>query len=328
MQASYLKLFKSGGLAKRVKESKQILESCTLCPRECKVNRLNGKLGFCKSGTEAVISSAGPHHGEEPPLSGFRGSGTIFFTGCNLRCLFCQNYQISQEYEGQTIKTEELAQTMLSLQKQGCHNINLVSPTHFVPQILEALLLAAEKGLTLPIVYNTNGYDTIETLKLLDGIIDIYLPDIKYSADKYAEEYSDAKHYVKYNRPALKEMYRQVGNLVTDENGAAERGVIIRHLVLPERIAGSFESLDFIATEISKHTYISLMSQYHPCYKAYQHPVVNRRLKKAEYDEAVSYAEKLGLDNCYIQELTSSDDFLPDFRREKPFEATDYTDLF
>jgi len=344
METSYRKLFKSGELGRRVNEVRQILESCTLCPRRCKVNRLAGKLGFCLSGTEVVISSAGPHYGEEPPISGSKGSGAIFFTGCNLRCLFCQNYQISQEYEGHPVnpvrsplplakasrrnvgatsngvKIETLAGMMLSLENQRCHNINLVSPTHFVPQILEALLIAVEKGLTLPLVYNTNGYDTIETLKLLDGIIDIYLPDIKYSDNKYAKEYSGVKNYVKYNRLALKEMFRQVGNLIIDENGIAQRGVLIRHLVLPERIAGSFESLDFIAEEISKEAHISLMSQYHPCYKADKHPVVNRRLKKAEYDEVVEYAEKSGLENCYIQELASSDDFLPDFRREKPFE--------
>jgi len=373
METSYRKLFKSGELGRRVNKARQILKSCTLCPRRCKVNRLAGKLGFCLSGTEVVISSAGPHYGEEPPISGSKGSGAIFFTGCNLRCLFCQNYQISQEYEGHPVnpvrsplpegegvpmspdatirgtlrwspkthaesfgphpkasesigatsngvKIETLAGMMLSLENQRCHNINLVSPTHFVPQILEALLIAVEKGLTLPLVYNTNGYDTIETLKLLDGIIDIYLPDIKYSDNKYAKEYSGVKNYVKYNRLALKEMFRQVGNLIIDENGIAQRGVLIRHLVLPERIAGSFESLDFIAEEISKEAHISLMSQYHPCYKADKHPVVNRRLKKAEYDEVVEYAEKSGLENCYIQELASSDDFLPDFRREKPFE--------
>lgn len=276
-----------------------------------------------------VISSYGLHYGEEPPVSGQMGSGTIFFTGCNLRCLFCQNYQISQEYEGREITIQKLAQAMLDLESQGAHNINLVSPSHFVPQILEALLIASEKGLKLPIVYNTNGYDTVETLKLLDGIVDIYLPDIKYSDDRYAKSYSGAGDYVKHNRAALKEMYRQVGNLSMDAGGAAERGVIIRHLVLPVRPdhpggpaggAGSLESLDFIKNELSADAFVSLMSQYHPCYKAKEHPILNRRLKHTEYDEVVQYAEKLGLKNCYIQALVSSDDFLPDFNKEKPFD--------
>ncbi|MFH1230160.1 MAG: radical SAM protein [Planctomycetota bacterium] len=335
MKASYLKLGNEE-LAKRVAKANLILKECILCPRRCKVNRLAGsprcpsglpekvgeadELGFCKSGKEVIISSSGPHHGEEPPISGFAGSGTIFFTGCNLRCLFCQNYQISQGYEGRPVTINELGQIMISLQEKGCHNINLVSPTHFVPQILDALLYAVKKGLTLPIVYNTNGYDTIETLKLLDGIVDIYLPDIKYSDDKYAEEYSAVSDYAENNRLALKEMYRQTGNLLQTKMGVAEHGVIIRHLVLPQKIAGSFASLDFIKQEISKDAYISLMSQYHPCYKAHKHSMLNRRLKQSEYDEVVRYAESLELGNCYIQSLTSSDDYLPDFNKEQPFD--------
>jgi putative pyruvate formate lyase activating enzyme len=276
-------------------------------------------MGFCQSGNEVIISSAGPHHGEEPPISGTRGSGTIFFTNCNLRCVFCQNYQISQQAQGRPITTDELADTMLSLQQQGCHNINLVSPTHFVPQFLEALALAIPNGLNLTIVYNTNGYDSLATLKLLDGIVDIYLPDIKYANDRYAKEYSGVNDYVKHNRLALKEMYRQTGNLVTDKNGIAQRGVLIRHLVLPHQIAGSFASLNFIVGEISKNVSISLMSQYHPSHKARQHPLINRRLNQSEYKEVVAYAEKLGLENYFIQELVSSDDFLPDFQKENPF---------
>lgn len=319
MRASYLKLGNKE-LAKRATEANLILKECILCPRRCKINRLAGELGFCKSGKDVVISSSGAHHGEEPPISGFGGSGTIFFTGCNLRCLFCQNYQISQEYEGRPVTTEKLGQIMISLQEKGCHNINLVSPTHFVPQILESLLYAVKKGLTLPIVYNTNGYDTIETLKLLDGIVDIYLPDIKYSDDKYAQEYSAVSDYVRNNRLALKEMHRQVGNLLQTKMGVAEHGVIIRHLVLPQRVAGSFASLYFIKQEISKDAYISLMSQYHPSYKAHKHPLINRRLKQSEYDEVVQYAESSELGNCYIQSLTSSDDYLPDFNKQQPFD--------
>ena len=328
MSANYLQLG-TDEIARRAKEAKQILEQCTLCPRACKVNRTKGELGFCESGLEVIISSAGPHLGEEPPISGSKGSGTIFFTNCNLRCVFCQNYQISQQAQGRPITTGELSDTMLSLQKQECHNINLVSPTHFVPQILEALALVIPKGLKIPIVYNTNGYDSLGTLKLLDGIVDIYLPDIKYGNErqqpnpvrgKYAQEYSGIDNYVKHNRLALKEMYRQVGNLVMDENGIAQKGLLIRHLVLPHRLSGTFDCLDFIAKEISKDAYISLMSQYHPSHKANKHPLINRRLKQSEYKEVVAYAEKLGLENCFIQELVSSDSFLPDFRRKTPFE--------
>jgi putative pyruvate formate lyase activating enzyme len=326
MTASYLALYKSGELAKRVKHAKAILENCTLCPRDCKVDRrgkpirsTQGKQGFCKSGLEVFISSHGAHRGEEPPISGIKGSGAIFFTGCNLRCLFCQNYQISHEYQGKRVSIEELSRMMISLQEQGCHNINLVTPTHFVPQILAALLIAISKGLRVPIVYNTNGYDSLDTLKLLDGIVDIYLPDIKYSKDKSAKECSSVSDYVKYNRIALKEMYRQVGTMKTDGEGIAIKGLIIRHLVLPGGVAGSFDSLDFIAKELSKDTCVGLMSQYHPCHRADKHAILKRGLNKKEYMEVVQYAEKLGMDNCLIQELASSDDFLPDFKKEKPF---------
>jgi len=350
MSASYIKL-NINEITQRAREARQILAKCTLCPRQCKVNRLAGELGFCQSGKEVIISSTGPHLGEEPPISGAKGSGTIFFTNCNLRCVFCQNYQISQEGQGHPVSPEDLAKRMLYLQEIGCHNINLVSPTHYVPQILSALVLAIPKGLNLPIVYNTNSYDSLETLKLLDGIVDIYLPDIKYADDKYAKEYSGAgpvrsehtlekrpinsstlspenasngvNNYVKHNRLAIKEMYRQVGNLVISESGIAQKGLLIRHLVLPHQIAGSFASLNFIAREISKDACISLMSQYHPSHKASKHPLINRRLKPSEYQEVVEYAEKLGLENCFIQELVSSDDFLPDFQKENPFGATD-----
>ena len=318
MKTSYLKLG-ADEITKRVTQAKQILKQCVLCPRQCHVNRSTDELSFCESGSEVIISSAGPHQGEEPPISGSKGSGTIFFTNCNLKCVFCQNYQISQQGQGHPITTGELANTMLSLQQQGCHNINLVSPTHFVPQILETLALAIPKGLNLPIVYNTNGYDSLETLKLLDGIVDIYLPDIKYADDQYANEYSGAGNYVKHNRLALKEMYRQIGNLAINNSGIAQKGLLIRHLILPNRLAGTFDCLDFIAKEISKDAFISLMSQYHPSHKAHQHPLINRHLTPAEYKEVVEYAEKLGLENCYIQELVSSNDFLPDFQKENPF---------
>ena len=319
MKASYLQLDRKK-FARRIEQAKEMLRSCTVCPRECKVNRLENQLGFCKSGKDIVISSFGPHYGEEPPISGKSGSGTIFFTGCNLRCVFCQNYQISQEREGRPIETEELANAMIHLQDKGCHNINWVSPTHFVPHIMEALFVAIQKGLTLPIVYNTNGYDSLEILKLLDGIVDIYLPDIKYSTEENGRKYSGVDDYVKHNRIALKEMHRQVGTLKMDANGIAQRGLLIRHLVLPNKLAGSLESLNFVAQELSPETHMSLMSQYHPCYKACDHPDVRRRLNVPEYNEVVEHAEELGLENCFIQELHSSDDFLPDFKKEKPFE--------
>lgn len=320
MPTSYVKLYRSGALRHRVEAAKCILERCTLCPRACKANRLKGEEGFCKSGYAPVVSSSGPHHGEEPPISGRYGSGTIFFTGCNLRCLFCQNYQISQEYIGEPTASGELAAMMIKLQQLGCHNINLVTPTHFVPQILEALLSACEKGLAIPLVYNTNGYDALDILRLLDGIVDIYLPDIKYSDEQSANELSGAKNYVPHNRIALKEMYRQVGDLRVDRTGVAQRGVLIRHLVLPARRAGSFASLDFIAQELSRKAYVSIMAQYHPCHQAHKYPSVNRPITRSEYAEVVQYAESLGLDNCYIQSLLSRDDFLPDFERGHPFE--------
>ncbi|MBI4834574.1 MAG: radical SAM protein [Planctomycetes bacterium] len=317
--SSYFKLFNSGELAKRVSQAKEILKECTLCPRDCKTDRTKGNKGICKSGVDVVISSAGPHYGEEPPISGVKGSGTIFFTGCNMRCLFCQNYQISHLYEGKPITIDDLAKKMIHLQDLGCHNINLVTPTHFLPQVLEALSIACGQGLKIPIVYNTNGYDTVETLNLLDGIVDIYLPDIKHSDEESAKLCSGVSDYVKHNRPALKEMYRQVGNLTVDENGIAIRGLIIRHLVLPERLAGSFASLDFISKELSPDTCVGIMSQYHPCYKGETHPTLNRRITNREYEEVVDYAEKLGMENCLVQSLTSADNYLPDFKKEKPF---------
>jgi putative pyruvate formate lyase activating enzyme len=244
-------LLSKNELAERIEASYKLLESCRVCPRECGVNRLeDNKSGFCKSGLNPVISSVSPHHGEEPPLSGTRGSGTIFFTNCNLRCVYCQNYPISQMGNGAERTPGELACQMLYLQEQGCHNLNLVTPTHFMPQILRALGIARERGFTLPIVYNTSGYESLEALRLLDGIVDIYLPDMRYSDDTIALKYSIAPHYPEINRAAIKEMYRQVGNLVLDEMGIARQGLIIRHLILPDGIStqrimvsrrGSFE---------------------------------------------------------------------------------------
>ncbi len=291
-------------LEKRTEAAYQLLESCRVCPRKCGVNRLkNDKLGFCRSGLNPVIASVSPHHGEEPPLSGTKGSGTIFFANCNLRCVYCQNYPISQMGNGDERTPGELACRMLWLQEQGCHNLNLVTPTHFMPQILKALGIARERGFKLPIIYNTSGYDSLESLKLLDGIVDIYLPDMRYSDDRTSLNYSIAPHYPGINCAAIKEMYRQVGNLVIDENGIAEQGLIIRHLILPNGLSGTEKIMKFLAEEISKDVYISLMSQYFPAYKATEYQEINRRITEKEYDEAYDIKMKYGLKNGWMQEF-------------------------
>ncbi len=272
-----------------------MLEECCLCPRHCGVNRLVGEEGKCRITNQALVSSYGPHFGEEAPLVGRRGSGTIFFTYCNLRCVFCQNYTISQLGEGSEVGKEELARTMLSLQTMGCHNINLVSPTHVVPYILEALELAASGGLNLPLVYNTGGYDAVETLQLLDGIVDIYMPDMKYSDEKTAERLSGIKDYPQVNRAAVKEMHRQVGDLQVDEQGVAQHGLLVRHLVLPNRLAGTEEVVRFLAQEVSTNTYLNIMAQYHPCHKAFDIPQLARPVNRQELTEAIGLAHQQGL---------------------------------
>ncbi len=272
-----------------------MLEECCLCPRRCGANRLADESGKCHITNQVIVSSYGPHFGEEAPLVGRHGSGTIFFTYCNLRCVFCQNYTISQLGEGSRINKEELARVMLSLQAKGCHNINLVSPTHVVPYILDALELAVSMGLYLPMVYNSGGYDSVETLKLLDGIIDIYMPDMKYSNGKTAEQLSGIKDYPKVNRAAVKEMHRQVGDLQRDEQGVAYRGLLVRHLVLPNRLAGTPEVVRFLAQEVSTNTYLNIMAQYHPCYKAFDIPQLARPVNKQELNEAIDLAHQQGL---------------------------------
>jgi len=272
-----------------------LLEECRLCPRRCGANRLAGESGQCQVTTQAIVSSYGPHFGEEAPLVGRHGSGTIFFTYCNLHCAFCQNYTISQLGEGSPVEKETLAAMMLSLQERGCHNINLVSPTHVVPYILEALELAAAKGLNLPLVYNSGGYDAIETLELLDGVVDIYMPDMKYSDEKIAEELSGVKDYPGVNRAAVREMHRQVGDLTSDEQGIAKRGLLVRHLVLPEGLAGTEEVVSFLAKDVSADTYLNVMAQYHPCYKAFDIPRLARRLQGQEFSDAVDLAHRQGL---------------------------------
>jgi putative pyruvate formate lyase activating enzyme len=286
----------------RIEAAYSNLESCKVCPRECGVNRLrNNKLGFCRSGLNPVVSSVSPHHGEEPPLSGTKGSGTIFLANCNMRCEYCQNYPISQMGNGSERTPGELACQMIWLQEQGCHNVNFVTPTHYVPQILKAIGLARERGYVLPIVYNTSGYDSVEMLTLLDGVVDIYMPDMRYSDNAAAVRYSVAPHYVEVNRAAVKEMYRQVGNLVMDEHGIAQRGLLVRHLVLPHGVAGTEDVMKFLATEISLDVYLSLMSQYFPAFKSAEHPEINRRISEQEYDEAYDIKMKYGLKNGWVQ---------------------------
>ena len=272
-----------------------MLEECHLCPRQCWVNRLAGEKGKCHITDQVMVSSYGPHFGEEAPLVGMHGSGTIFFTYCNLRCLFCQNYTISQLGDGNRVSRNALADMMLSLQEKGCHNINVVSPTHVVPYILDALELAASKGLNIPLVYNTGGYDSLETLKLLDGVVDIYMPDMKYSDEKTAEQLSGIKDYPEANRAAIKEMYRQVGDLQMNDQGIAQRGLLVRHLVLPNRLAGTEETLSFLAREVSAHTYLNIMAQYRPSYKASTVPLISRPLAREEFNEAIALARRYGL---------------------------------
>jgi putative pyruvate formate lyase activating enzyme len=280
-------------LQSRAEEAIRRLEHCDICPRRCGVNRADGELGFCRTGRLAKVSSAGPHYGEEPPLVGYHGSGTIFFAGCNLACVFCQNYEISQLDMGVEVTAERLAGIMMHLQLTGCHNVNLVTPTHVVPQILEALVIACEMGLSIPLVYNSGGYDSVETLRLLDGIIDIYMPDAKYGSDEMAIRYSNAPGYVEVMKAAIREMHRQVGDLVI-ENGIAVRGLLVRHLVLPNNLAGTEEVVRFIS-ELSKNTYINIMDQYRPEYRADQYTELSRRITLSEYREALRLARAAGL---------------------------------
>ena len=293
--ASYRRLLESGVLTGRVSQARERLRRCHVCPRHCAIDRLEGDLGFCLVGAKPFVSSHGPHHGEEAPLRGWNGSGTIFFASCNLRCVYCQNYEISQLRAGRDVSAQELAEMMLSLQDQGCHNINLVTPSHQVPQILEGLLLAAQKGLRIPLVYNTSSYDDLGSLRLLDGIVDIYLPDFKYAGAEAGLKYSKVPGYPEIAKTAIKEMHRQTGDLVIDERGLAVRGVLLRHLVLPGGLAGTAEIMRFLAQDISKNTYVNIMDQYRPCWKAFNYPPLNRAITKEEFDEAVEAAKAAGL---------------------------------
>lgn len=295
LKPGYLNLFQSGELKKRVEKANEILKSCQLCPRNCKVNRWEGELGFCRSGFLPKVSSFSPHFGEEAPLVGRYGSGTIFLTNCNLGCLFCQNYEISHLGEGEEVSLKELSKMMLHLQSLGCHNINFVTPTHFVPQILGALKLAVEKGLNVPLVYNCGGYEAKEVIALLKGIFDIYMPDIKYEDSQVSKKYSKAEDYPRIVKVAVKEMHQQVGDLILDERGIAKKGLLVRHLVLPEGLAGTKGVMQYLAREVSLNTYVNIMDQYRPCYQAEEYPELKRPISRAEYKEAVDFALEEGI---------------------------------
>ncbi len=291
----YLEAHRTGRLDAKVKRAVASLSRCTLCPRSCGVDRNEGGTGVCMTGRLARVASYGPHFGEEAPLVGRHGSGTIFFSGCNLLCCFCQNHDISHGFEGRDVTAEALATMMLELEGMGCHNINLVTPSHVVPQILEAVSLAAGAGLTVPLVYNTSGYDRVETLRLLEGIVDIYMPDFKFWSPNVAEKACSAPDYPEVTRKALIEMHRQVGDLVIDGSGVARRGLLLRHLVLPEGAAGTAGVAAFVAQNVSRNTYVNVMAQYRPCFRAWECPPLGRRPTAEEYLEAVQSVRAAGL---------------------------------
>jgi putative pyruvate formate lyase activating enzyme len=292
---SYISLYERGEIQKRIGLLMDILKECRLCPRECRVNRLNGEVGYCKAPSELMVSSAFPHFGEEPPLVGYHGSGTIFLTHCSLRCLFCQNYDISHEGKGERVPPSDMALAMKRLQEMGCHNINFVTPTHYTPQIIASLPEAIEMGLQLPIVYNCSGYESMEVIQLLDGIVDIYMPDAKYMDEKHARQYSNAPDYPEVLKKILKEMHRQVGDLRMNSAGIAERGLLIRHLVMPNGVASSEAVLKFIAEEVSADSYVNIMAQYRPEYRAFDDPEISRGITHKEYTEAIQIAKRFHL---------------------------------
>ncbi|MBU3917439.1 radical SAM protein [bacterium] len=291
----YLKTKENGLLREKIREARKILKSCTLCPRECKKDRIAGELGECETGENAFVSSYNAHFGEEPPLVGALGSGTIFFTHCNLKCNFCQNYDISHEKNGEEVTIGQLAGIMLILQNSGCHNINFVTPTHVVPQILAALDMAIDGGLYVPLIYNSSGYEKKETLDLLNGVIDIYMPDFKFWDPKVAEITCNAPDYPEMARIALLEMHQQVGDFEVDQNGIAYRGLLVRHLVLPSEMAGTADVMEFIANNISANTYVNIMNQYRPCGKAHYVEELSKSLSMVDYQKAVKLAKKAGI---------------------------------
>ena len=324
---SYLNLIESGELERRVEALMAMLGSCRICPRDCDVNRLQNEVAACYSGLLPIVSTFTPHFGEEPALVGSRGAGNVFLGLCNLRCVYCQNYQISQTFKEQRkneVTFEHLAEIYLELQEKGCHNINWVSPTHFTPQLVKSLFIAARRGLKLPIVYNTNSYDSVDVLRLLDGVVDIYLPDLKYSEDEAGREYSKVTEYVRHSRAALKEMYRQTGDcLEYDEDGLLRRGLVVRLLVLPNDIAGIYESLRWIKEELSPRVAVSLMAQYFPTNKVAldRYPLISRKIRWTEWMRATEHLESLEMEEGWLQEFESASEYYrPDFGDSKmPF---------
>jgi putative pyruvate formate lyase activating enzyme len=322
---SYLDLLESGELERRVEALVALLAQCRVCPRNCRSKRLQDGRGACETGRAAEVASWCVHRGEEPCISGSRGSGTVFFAHCNLKCIFCQNYQISQEWPGGegAVTAGRLADIYLDLQEAGAHNLNWVSPSHVVPQAAEALLLAARRGLKIPVVYNSNGYDSVEVLRLLDGVVDVYMPDLKYGDDASADELSYALGYVPNAHAALAEMWRQVGKLELDTGGVALRGLLVRHLVLPNGLSGAQAVLRFLAEDLSPDVAVSLMAQYYPRFKAMEHPLLARKVGRGEYARAVRTLEALGFTEGYVQAHSSAEYYLPDFDEDgHPFEVS------
>lgn len=327
----YLLLYRSGELERRARSLEQRLASCDICPRKCRVNRMENEPAFCHSGSLPIVSAVCPHFGEEPAISGSEGSGTIFFGNCNMHCVYCQNYQISQDWKRQKSNEMDcrmLAEKILYLQDEnGCHNINFVTPSHFVPQIVRAVLEAVPMGLRIPLVYNSSGYDEISVIRELNGIIDIYLPDLRYASDEWARKLSYAPDYVASAREAIEEMYHQVGNLIVDESGVAQRGLVVRHLILPNYLADSEESLTWLAKELSPAVTVSIMAQYLPMYRASKIPLLSRKISAAEYRKVVDLLSRLGLENGWVQELESAEKYVPDFEREgHPFIKSEVKD--
>ncbi len=320
IEPGYIALYRSGELERRAQALEARLASCDICPRECRGNRLENELGYCHSGRLPIVSAVCIHQGEEPAISETRGSGAVFFGNCNMRCAYCQNYQISQNWEKQKSKEMEcptLAERMLYLQNElGCHNINFVSPSHFVPQLVRAVLEAVPMGLRVPLVYNTSGYDSVASLQELDSMISIYLPDLRYASDNWAKKFSDASDYVARARQAITEMYRQVGDLVVDEFGLAQKGLIVRHLILPNGLAGSEESLTWLARKLSPAMTVSIMSQYIPMHRALRIPLLSRTISVDEYETVLQLLTNLGLENGWVQEMGAAGDYLPDFERK------------
>lgn len=321
---SYIKLLHNGELNTRAEKAYANLTSCTSCPRNCNVNRINDEFGICTSGHLPIVSSYTPHFGEEPVLSGTKGAGNIFFGNCNLKCIYCQNFEISQNPKVEKlhqVNHERLADIMIELQGKDCHNIGLVSPTHFSATILKSIFIAAKMGLNIPIIYNTNGYDSVEILKLYDGVVDIYLPDFKYGNSEYAKTYSLVDNYFEKTKEAIKEMYRQIGDELVYDGDVVVRGLIIRHLILPNDLSDTEKVFKFIAEELSPKVHISLMSQYYPTNKAYKDILIDRAVRNSEYEKAILLLEKYGLHNGWVQEMESTETYRPNFNenRANPF---------